>query len=340
MQLSQADFIDTGPVAPSLSVAMSADIATALEGLGRTEDIRLSPDNSHVAIAGFLQNRLMLFRVNSDNSGGVPKVRLDRGLEIVSDQLQSPHGIHFIDERTLVVANRMGSVVVFKLPEDFGQLQSGTNLKLDPVRMITRANLRHRLRMPGSVYMVDRHGSKIELLVCDSHKGRISRHIIDIEHRLSLPRNAELLKAGLKIPDGITLSTDKRWVAISNHVTHQVFVYDRNTKLTPLSQPVGICNDVEFPHGLRFSRDGQALYVADAGRPFVNRYVAADGDWYGTRSYEARAKVMDDATFLKGRTNPQEGGPKGLDISSDGRLLMVTSQHQPFGLFSLPDLFL
>jgi hypothetical protein len=44
---------------------------------------------------------------------------------------------------------------------------------------------------------------------------------------------------------------------------------------------------------------------------------------------------MDGATFRRGRYNPFEGGPKGLDIDAGGNVLVVTSEFQPLAFFGL-----
>ena len=339
MRLSQSEKIESVPVVSQLAVELSSQAAGVLEQLGRTEDIRFSSDNNYVAIVGFLKNRFTLFALDIDKSATVPKISVTKTIEVVSDHLKYPHGIDFLDARTMAVANRHGTVSIFRLPENFAQLETGTVISLSPIRQIRRANFRRALRMPGSVCVVESDGSRSEILVCDNHKGFVSHHVIDTARRFSLPRNKMLLKAGLQIPDGITLSHDKHWIAVSNHVTHQIFIYDRNRQLNPQSTPDGICEGVQYPHGLRFSPDGQALFVADAGQPYVHRFIASGGAWSGTRSSDAQARVMDEATFQDGRSNPQEGGPKGLDISADGKLLVVTSEHQSFGLFNLSEMF-
>ena len=47
---------------------------------------------------------------------------------------------------------------------------------------------------------------------------------------------------------------------------------------------------------------------------------------------------MDEAAFSRGRTNPQEGGPKGLAINSGSNVLVVTSEFQPLAFFDVPAL--
>jgi len=44
---------------------------------------------------------------------------------------------------------------------------------------------------------------------------------------------------------------------------------------------------------------------------------------------------MDDETFSRGYYNPEEGGPKGLDIDCDKGILAVTSEMQPLAFFEI-----
>jgi hypothetical protein len=44
---------------------------------------------------------------------------------------------------------------------------------------------------------------------------------------------------------------------------------------------------------------------------------------------------MDDAAFERGRYNPEEGGPKGLDVDAGSRVLVVTSECQPLAFFDV-----
>jgi len=47
--------------------------------------------------------------------------------------------------------------------------------------------------------------------------------------------------------------------------------------------------------------------------------------------------VLDDDTFNRGRANPQEGGPKGLDLDRSGKVMAVTCEEQALAFFSLAD---
>lgn len=322
-------------LAPQLEIRMSASAHEMMDRLGRTEDLRFSPDGRRLAILGFHNNICGLFSVAVDLSGSAPALHLDDGIELCSVTMKSPHGVDFLDDDKLVVASRGGKVDIFRLPGDPAS-QNGSALA--HLRRITRANLFHSLGMPGSVWVTRRNGAAAQLLVCDNNKHRISSHTVFAGASCVLPGRI-LLRRRLEIPDGVTVSPDGRWMAVSNHVSHEVFFYDRARRLGPDIEPHGSARGVDYPHGLRFSPDGKYLYVADAGQPFVVRFSAPDGKWAGDRRESGRIRVMNEDTFLKGRYNPQEGGPKGLELHPGGEILLVTSDCQRLAAFHIPTVF-
>jgi hypothetical protein len=57
----------------------STDIRSFIAGIGRTEDIKLSPDNSRMAIAGFISNQIYLFTIrirNIHEDAGSPQIEI------------------------------------------------------------------------------------------------------------------------------------------------------------------------------------------------------------------------------------------------------------------------
>ena len=129
----------------------------------------------------------------------------------------------------------------------------------------------------------------------------------------TLRRSEVLLQRYLDIPDGVSVSPDRRWIAVSNHTPH----------------------NVHYPHGVRFSADGGHLFVADAGAPYLHVYAPGPDQWRGVRHPLATVRIMDDAAFERGRFNPEEGGPKGLDLDASSRVLVVTSECQPLAFFDV-----
>src|SRR4029079_16404459 len=94
----------------------SAAAARAIADLGRTEHVQFSPSSRRLAVAAFHHNRIAVFEVEISRSAGKPQVALNSVVEIAAETLKGPHGLCFLDEDTLVVANREGSVEVYRVP--------------------------------------------------------------------------------------------------------------------------------------------------------------------------------------------------------------------------------
>ncbi|HET8529791.1 MAG TPA: hypothetical protein VFO08_01475 [Methylomirabilota bacterium] len=134
------------------------------------------------------------------------------------------------------------------------------------------------------------------------------------------------------------MSPERRWIAVSNHTTHNVLLYENSPALNADADPDGILRGIYYPHGLRFSADGRHLFVADAGAPYLHIYAQDPDQWSGVRHPVASIRIMEDAVFERGRRNPEEGGPKGLDIDAGSKVLVVTSECQPLAFFDMPAL--
>jgi hypothetical protein len=318
-----------------VEMVVSSNAERALERLGRTEDIRFSPDNSRLAITDFLKNICFIFDVEIDRSDLLPVVRVKDFMELHSQSLKNPHGLEFIDNKNLIVANREGVVTIFALPESG---ETGRVLNIDPVRSIGKAGLRKKINSPGSVCLVSSTEGRVEILVCNNYLHRVSRHVFSPGRKFGFPQNSLLLENGLAVPDGIAINPDKTWIAVSNHKNQKIVLYDRRTKLGRKSEPSGALFGVTYPHGLRFSPDGRRLYVSDAGARDIHLFESADGNWRGERHSVASMNVLDEATFLRGNFNPQEGGTKSIDIDAQAQVMAVTCEEQVLAFFHLPAL--
>jgi hypothetical protein len=177
-----------------------------------------------------------------------------------------------------------------------------------------------------------------EVLICNNKGHTVTRHLLDCDAGRALRHSEILLQKYLNVPDGVSVSPDRRWIAVSNHTTHNVLLYENSPALNADAAPDGILRHIYYPHGLRFSADGRHLFVADAGAPYLHIYARDPDQWRGVRHPVATVRIMDDAVFERGRQNPEEGGPKGLDIDACSNVLVVTSECQPLAFFDVPAL--
>ena len=307
-------------------------VREVVEALGRTEDIRLSPDGRRLAIAGFLRNRLTLLDVAVESSTTGTDVTLTRVLDVSSPWLKLPHGVDFLDDETLIVVNREGGACVFELPRAHTDVQ---RVELSPIQVLDVGDA-HSLETPGSVWVTGNGRAEKEVLICNNSASRVTRHRVDRVGGRIVAGGEVLLRKRLDIPDGVSVSHDGHWIAISNHGTHNVLMYEYSPSLGEHADPVGILRGVHYPHGVRFSPDDRHLFVADAGAPYIHVYARDDLGWGGVRSPLASVRIMDDAAFERGHENPEEGGPKGIEIDADMKLVAVTSECQPLAFFDAP----
>ncbi|MDZ4401212.1 hypothetical protein [Prosthecobacter sp.] len=318
-----------------MEIIAPAFVREAISRLGRTEDLRFSPDNRKLAVAGFVANTCMIFDIEVDRSAARPVVRLNDFIEIRSDSFKGPHGLDFIGGNLLLVANRCGGISLFAMPERPAESRV---VHVRPIREVRRISLLRRLNSPGSLCVLSASDDQVEILVCNNYSHRITRHVIPIHAGLCRPQNDIFLNQGFQIPDGIAINPDKSWLAISNHSTHSVLMFDLKAGLEPSSVAVGHLTGMAYPHGIRFSEDGRRFFVADAGAPSVHVYEADGAGWRGERGTIRSLAVLSEETYLKGRVSPQEGGPKGIDLNAAGDVLAVTCHEQPLAFFHLPEL--
>ncbi len=321
---------------------MSAEIAftaapvprRVLDALGRTEDLHFSPSGQRLAVASFLRNRIAVFDVAIDAQ--TRGVHLSGAIELRGAALSCPHGLCFLDERTLVVANREGGVHVIDAPAS--TRSEGDVVVAVELRQTLIGSPAVRIETPGSVAAHRLDDSLVEVLVCNNYGHQVTRHVLDARRDYACVSDELLLARRLKVPDGICISGDGRWIALSNHDTHSVLLYDRAAGgVGPASLPHAVLRDVMCPHGLRFTADQAHVLVADASAPHVNVYARKQDGWHGTHDPIRFFGVMSEATFRRGRHNPEEGGPKGIDFAMQVGLLAITCESRPLAFFDLAD---
>ena len=316
-------------------------VTDAVGSLGRTEDVRFSPSNRRLAVASFIRNRIVVFDIDIASSLGATQIALTGGVELSSPALRLPHGLDFIDDNTLIVTSRgsegrvdgpTANVALFKLPP--GEEIVRTHEVLPIARW--PANGTTLLNTPGSVAVTHVEEDVGEVLICNNYGHTVTRHLLDRAADGAMRNSEILLNKYLYGPDGVSLSPDRRWIAVSNHTTHNVLLYENSPDLNSDAKPDGILRCIYYPHGLRFSADGRHLFVADAGAPYLHIYAQDPDQWRGVRHPVATVRIMDEAVFQRGRCNPENGGPKGLDIDACSNILVVTSECQPLAFFDVP----
>jgi hypothetical protein len=307
----------------------SQQVWNALKRIGRCEDVSFSPDNRRLALACLERNSVAILDVTITNSGNRARVAVNDVAEYFSSCLAVPHGLEFLDDETILVANREGKVVAFRLPSKASALEQS---ELAPIDLAPGSDF-ERLSAPGSIAVVRAQGVPVEVLICDNRNDTVTTHLLE-DGSFGVHSNDILLRHLLDFPDSVAVSEDNRWIAISNHDAHVVMLYERGAALSEHSAPDCIMRGTMYPHGLRFSAGSQHLFVADAGRPHVNIY-ARDGDaWRGVLHPEVSVRVMSDEIFELGR-DAESRGPKGIALDQHGRVLVVTFENQPLAVFDV-----
>src|SRR5687768_11514321 len=198
---------------PGVEVRFSEAAQAAVLSVGRTEDLKFSPSNRLLAIAGFDRNSCLVLRVNIEASADGIVLAATDFVEVRSSALRDPHGLDFIDDETLVVANRGGGLAILRLPNgDF----DGRVCPAQTLWQFPGGRFRW-MRSPGSVVVRDEGEGVASVLTCNNYSHRVTSHVLDCTADYRLVSKEVFLRRGLIIPDGIALSHDGQWIAVSSH---------------------------------------------------------------------------------------------------------------------------
>jgi len=311
-----------------LPVSVSEAARAALESVGRTEDVKVSPGGDRVAVAGFARNQILLLDLEGFTAGAAG-AGLNNPVSISSPDLANPHGLSFIDDTTLIVANREGTAPVLRLPA------TGSAAGAVTAPTLTVIGDGKWLHSPGSVCCYGSPGGGYEVLICNNFASYVTRHTLHTTGQFAVSGNGLLLARGLDVPDGIAVSRSCHWIAISNHVEQAVRVYDNRGPLDRDSEPNCYLRGAAYPHGLVFSPDERCILVADAGTPFLRLYRRPGKIWEGELDPSLSLRVMSDEEFRLGSHNPMEGGLKGIDLIPGTNVLAATSERLPLVFFDV-----
>jgi hypothetical protein len=176
--------------------------------------------------------------------------------------------------------------------------------------------------------------NRYRLLVCNNHWNAITAHRVSLGRSIEIHNEGVLIENRLKIPDGVSISPDAAWIAISNHVDGEVLVYGNTASLHRGTPPAAVLTGLVCPHGVRFTSDGRIL-VADAGSQYLHAFKSTSGSWTGVQEPTTSVRVMDDETFYSGRYDSREGGIKGIALDNSNRVLVTTHKRDVLGFHDL-----
>lgn len=321
-------------------------VLATISRMERTEEATFSPSGRRLAIGGFGLNRIYLYalEVNERAGGqiGGKAVNIPACVTIHSSVLQGPHGIAFIDEAHMMVANRGGGVHVFHIPPD---ALDHDEIRLQPVRSL-RSSLRAKVRFPGSIECLYLGNGRFRALVCNNYLHTITAHTGRLPDTTTHPsgglkrirNDGVFLEKGLSVPDGICASPDQRWLAVSVHTSGNLHLYRLDRDLNRNSLPDVVLEGVVCPHGLQFSADGKVLYAADSASPYLHIFYRRGDGWVSLPKPDKSIRILNEQQFELGRYNAEEGGLKGIDVLHDQNILATTCEFHPLAFYDLDQL--
>jgi hypothetical protein len=309
-----------------LTVLGTPEVAQAMAGIGQAEDVVFSADARRVAIAGFRRDTVVVLDIEVA-AGSPPTVTVTGCTTIRCLSFNEVHGVALLDD-VLMVANRRGAVEAVRLPPP----ADGVAEVLATPLFTLSARGPAKIARPGSVRATRLATGLFEVVVCHAYSRTVTRHLVDAVEGRSLRDEVVLTEGALAIPDSIALSSDDRWMAISNHDTHTVVVYDLSLPPTTDAEPVATLRGMKHPHGLFFTTDDAALVVVDSWSPLATVFERGP-TWSGERTPDLTVQLMSDEMFASRSQNIGDGGNKGAGIHPSGLVIGITSEQRPIEFF-------
>ncbi|PHS71053.1 MAG: hypothetical protein COB23_02000 [Methylophaga sp.] len=310
----------------------SPELHRVIASIGRTEDVKFSADEKLLAVVDFLVDKVHLFKISLENDELSQSITLSQCITISSDDFKRPHGLFFLGCEHFVVTNRAGDIALFKCPIATVEV---SEIKLAPIAIFRGRRFLGRIYSPGSVASYQISDNVHRVMVCNNYWNTIVSFTVELTDGVRIKNNGVLIKKGLSTPDGISISPDQKWVAVSNHDTSAVLVYPLTSILNRFTAPAGVLTGVAYPHGIRFSNDGKKLFVADAGRQYLHIYESSDGCWDKSLEPWKSIKMVTDDIFSKAIMTPEEGGLKGIDIANSDKLFLASAEYQVLDFYAV-----
>jgi len=302
----------------------------------RSEDVRFSPSGRLLVVAT-TQRKILLFAVDTE----ARPIQAEFLTALSSPDLNAPHGVDWINEETIVVANRGGTgLSFFRIPRA-NQWEPETEMAptstvqskwFGAVGETRTLRVRNIITGPGSARVQGGY-----LYAGCNKSNTITRHRI-----LDGPTCDEgelIAQEGIEIPDSAAISPDGAWLAVGDHDHHRVLTF-RIGEASSCGQLTD--QRMAHPHGVAFDPSGTLLIAADAGGRSLFIFHAPRGEWNQQQAAAiSETEGVDESVFDRVQAETAElvraleGGTKGVDLSKDGRVLVTTCRGQTLRFFEL-----
>jgi hypothetical protein len=313
-----------------LKAVRHVGLSRSLYEAHRTEDAKFSPSGRLLVMVP--KKAILIFSIDTSSR----PIRINRYAELHSSSLAFPHGVDFLSEDIIVVANREGWVTFYRIP---GVDEWEASMNIEPIHELesiwfgpkgaTRMSGDRSVRCgPGAVRV---HGNR--LFIGTNYLNTVTVHPFQLHQgTIETGDGALMAQAGLELPDGLALTRDGRWMAVSDTGHNRVVVY----RCADNAQSCEL-RDVNLgaPHGLCFDPTGRRLYVSDAGERFLHVFTSADGAWSSSAERSAfKLPAVEMEVLRKTKESvaeqfrPLVGGLKGIDLDPAGRVMATTCLHQ------------
>jgi WD40 repeat protein len=266
--------------------------------IGRVEAVKTSPDGKKLAYASFDLNQIIIF-----NFKFIERSIIIDDCVFLECDLCDPHDLAWIDNSTIVVANRSGPAVIFEVPQN--------SKKISPI-----------------IKIEDEMANKTNAVtVCHTKKG-FNLFFCSVFNYVScfffnedfiMQDKKIFFNKDLKVPDGIAIDNSKSKIAITSALNNKIIVCDLKN---PDENFVEL--NSERPHGVDFIGDN-ILISTGGGDPYLNF-------WKIDKKTKFKVLALSKKQF-KLRGSDLEGGIKGLNFCNNSKIIFATCPNAPFLAF-------
>lgn len=297
-------------------------IYNQLKLIYRTEDVCVSPSKKYIAFTGFETHKILILSINTQLN------IFDKYLVVTCKGFKKPHGVAWLDDNTLVVANRFLNTIVFSfLNEDV----SDTHKNITVYDILKHQIIKdYKDYKCSCVRACHRSDTTYDIFVCSNTEGYVLQFTYDTSLHSTLNSHV-LFDSVLAIPDGIALNKNKSLIAVTDykHSSTFIFHYSFNTYESTL---IATLKGAKFPHGVVFLNDSKILTTC-GGTPYVYEYSNTKEIWGGEYMFTSKYRCVEEELYNKHHINEMEGGAKGIDVYDN--YIITTCESTPFFMLKI-----